>query len=113
MAGVAEATELSSRAAVDPRVMMNAISAGPAGSRVLQLKGPKMSGSGFSPGFRSVLHLKDLTIVLAKGAEVGLVAGGTEVAKRSFEILADSVTATAITPLSCSVSCTVPTASSR
>lgn len=69
---VGEALVLVKKAGLDPRVVMDAIRGGLAGSKVLEAKGPMMIAGAFDPGFRIRLHQKDLANALITGKELGV-----------------------------------------
>ena len=58
---------------VDIDAAVNVLGGGLAGSAVLDQKAPKMLARNFDPGFRIVLHHKDLGIVTAAAREAGVV----------------------------------------
>lgn len=70
--GVSEALVLGSKAGVDPAKMIEAVSGGLAGTKVMDQKRDKFLGHDFEPGFRIELHHKDLGIALATAREVGV-----------------------------------------
>jgi 2-hydroxy-3-oxopropionate reductase len=70
--GVSEALVLGSKAGVDPAKIIEAVSGGLAGTKVMDQKREKMLEHDFEPGFRSELHHKDLGIALATAREVGV-----------------------------------------
>ncbi|HWG72810.1 MAG TPA: 2-hydroxy-3-oxopropionate reductase [Acidimicrobiales bacterium] len=70
--GVSEALVLGSKAGVDPAKIIEAVSGGLAGTKVMDQKRDKMLGHDFEPGFRAELHHKDLGIALATAREVGV-----------------------------------------
>ncbi len=61
---VGEALTLARNAGVDPQKVRDALLGGFAGSKVLEVHGQRMIDRTFEPGFRSVLHQKDLGIAL-------------------------------------------------
>jgi 2-hydroxy-3-oxopropionate reductase len=69
---VSEALVLGSKAGVDPAKIIEAVSGGLAGTKVMDQKRDKMLEHDFEPGFRSELHHKDLGIALATAREVGV-----------------------------------------
>ncbi|HEX2274158.1 MAG TPA: 2-hydroxy-3-oxopropionate reductase [Acidimicrobiales bacterium] len=69
---VSEALVLGSKAGVDPARVIEAVSGGLAGTKVMDQKRDKMLEHDFEPGFRSELHHKDLGIALATAREVGV-----------------------------------------
>ena len=67
-----EALVLSKKSGLDPKVVLNAIQGGLAGSNVLNAKGPMMAEGNFDPGFRINLHQKDLNNALITAKELGV-----------------------------------------
>jgi 2-hydroxy-3-oxopropionate reductase len=67
IAAVAEALVLAGRHGVDPSLVREAMLGGFARSRVLEVHGQRMLEQNFAPGFRTSLHLKDLTNALRAG----------------------------------------------
>jgi 2-hydroxy-3-oxopropionate reductase len=74
IAAMSEALVLATRAGLNPRVVLNAIKGGLAGSTVLNAKGPMVIDRNFKPGFRIRLHQKDLrnALLAAESMKVGL-----------------------------------------
>ena len=70
--GVSEALVLGSKAGVDPAKIIEAVSGGLAGTKVMEQKREMMLEHDFEPGFRAELHHKDLGIALATAREVGV-----------------------------------------
>jgi 2-hydroxy-3-oxopropionate reductase len=62
LASLSEALVLASKAGIDPEVLLDALSAGLAGSRVIDVKRERLLAREFEPGFKAELHLKDLRI---------------------------------------------------
>ncbi len=87
-AAASEALVLGAKAGVDPAKIVQVLSGGLAGSRVLELKGQKMIDRGFEPGFRVDLHRKDLNIAMQAGREFGVALPGAAVVQQLFEALA-------------------------
>lgn len=69
---LSEALVLSKKAGLDPKVVLNAIQGGLAGSAVMNAKGPMMADGDFTPGFRIHLHQKDLNNALMTAKELGV-----------------------------------------
>ena len=67
-----EALVLSKKSGLDPKVVINAIQGGLAGSTVMNAKGPMMAEGNFEPGFRINLHQKDLNNALITAKELGV-----------------------------------------
>lgn len=72
IAAVAEAFRFAQAAGVDPVPVREALMGGFAGSRVLELHGRRMIEDSYAPGFKTLLHLKDMGIVRGIAEELGL-----------------------------------------
>ncbi len=72
IAALGEAMVLARKSGIDPQVVFDAIKGGLAGSTVMNTKGPMMIEGNFDPGFRIVLHQKDLHNAILTGKEVGV-----------------------------------------
>jgi 2-hydroxy-3-oxopropionate reductase len=70
---VSEALVLGSKGGVSPEKILDVLSGGLAGNKVMEVKREKFLSHEFDPGFRSELHHKDLGIALAAGREYGVV----------------------------------------
>ena len=70
---VSEALVLGSAGGVSPEKILDVLSGGLAGNKVMEVKREKFLSHTFDPGFRSELHHKDLGIALAAGREYGVV----------------------------------------
>ena len=70
---VSEALVLGSKGGVSPEKILEVLSGGLAGNKVMEVKREKFLSHTFEPGFRSELHHKDLGIALAAGREYGVV----------------------------------------
>ena len=70
--GIAEAMLFASANGVDPARMLPALQAGMAGSRMLDLMGPKMAGRDFTAGIEARLHQKDFGLVMQTTQVLGL-----------------------------------------
>lgn len=82
LAGLSEALVLAQAARVEPAVVLDALSAGLAGSRVIDVKRDKLLERDFAPGFKAGLHLKDLGIALATARQHGVAAPVTAVTEQ-------------------------------
>lgn len=71
--GVAEGIVLSVKAGLDPTEVVGALAGGAAQSWVLANRSGRMIDGEYPPGFRVVLHRKDLQIALDLAREVGAV----------------------------------------
>lgn len=72
IAALGEALVLAKKSGIDPQVVFDAIKGGLAGSTVMNTKGPMMIDGNFDPGFRIVLHQKDLHNAILTGKEAGV-----------------------------------------
>jgi len=70
--GIAEAMLFASANGVDPSRMLPALQAGMAGSRMLDLMGPKMAARDFAAGIEARLHQKDFGLVVEATQALGL-----------------------------------------
>ncbi len=68
---VSEALVLGSKGGVAPEKVLDVLSGGLAGNKVMEVKREKLLSRAFEPGFRAELHHKDLGIALAAGREYG------------------------------------------
>ncbi len=87
IAAVAEAFTLVRKAGVEPELVFEAIRGGLAGSTVMDAKAPMMMSSDFAPGFKIVLHIKDLANALDTGHGVGSPLPLTALAREMMETL--------------------------
>lgn len=86
-AAVSEALVLGAKAGADPKKIVQVLSGGLAGSRVLDLKGMSMVEHNFQPGFRVDLHRKDLAIALSTAREYGSPIPMTAIVSQFFDAL--------------------------
>jgi 2-hydroxy-3-oxopropionate reductase len=86
--GVSEALVLGSKAGVDPAKIIEAVSGGLAGTKVMDQKRDKFLEHDFDPGFRVELHHKDLGIALATAREVGVPLPVTALVDQMLQELA-------------------------
>ncbi len=86
--GVSEALVLGSKAGVDPAKIIEAVSGGLAGTKVMEQKRDKFLEHDFDPGFRVGLHHKDLGIALATAREVGVPLPVTALVDQMLQELA-------------------------
>jgi len=87
MEAVAEALVLGSRAGVDPEKMLDVLSGGLAGNRVMEVKREKYLSRHFESGGQVKYHRKDLGIALAAGREYGVALPATAVVDQMFGAL--------------------------
>jgi len=72
IAAVAEAFRFALAAGVDPRPIREALLGGFAGSKILEMHGMRMINDEYAPGFKTVLHRKDMGIVNQMAGEMRL-----------------------------------------
>ena len=82
--GVSEAIAMCMAAGVDPSAMRDALLAGSAQSFVLQNHGKRLLDGALAPGFRGTLMLKDLTLALNAGRDLGSFTPATALAVQLF-----------------------------
>lgn len=87
---VSEGLLLASRAGVDPAMVRQALLGGFASSRILELHGQRMLDRNFNPGFKAILHRKDLGIALETGKAFGVPLPATAMAHEMFNALVAS-----------------------
>jgi 3-hydroxyisobutyrate dehydrogenase-like beta-hydroxyacid dehydrogenase len=68
---LAEGLALARECGLDPASALEILRAGPAASRVMDLKGAKMLSGDFTPQARLAQHLKDVHLILKMGQECG------------------------------------------
>ena len=74
---MAEALVFCQKSGVDPSTMLEAISAGAAGSWQITNLGPRIVARDFAPGFKVALQQKDLRIALEAAEAIGAPLTGT------------------------------------
>jgi 2-hydroxy-3-oxopropionate reductase len=84
---VSEALVLGSAGGVSPEKVLDVLSGGLAGSKVMEVKRQKFLSHTFEPGGKVEFHHKDLGIALAAGREYGVVLPVTAVVHQMFEAL--------------------------
>ena len=72
LSGVSEAAAYIQKQGMDPQEMIDDLKAGAAGSRQLELLGPKMVRYDFAPGFFVKHFIKDMRIAQREASEKGL-----------------------------------------
>ncbi|MEJ2649883.1 MAG: 2-hydroxy-3-oxopropionate reductase, partial [Sedimentisphaerales bacterium] len=87
IAAMSEAMVLATKAGVDPEKVFNAIKGGRAGSTVLNAKMPLALAGNFKPGFRIVLHIKDLQNALDTAHSLGVPVPLSSVAMEIMQAL--------------------------
>jgi 2-hydroxy-3-oxopropionate reductase len=87
-AAVSEALVLGAKAGVDPEKIVQVLSGGLAGSRVMEMRGPGMIEHNFQPGFRINLHRKDLAIAMSTGQEYSVPLPVSALVTQFYESMA-------------------------
>ena len=87
MEAVSEALVLGSKAQVDPEKLLDVLSGGLAGNRVMEVKRDKYLARHFEPGGKVKYHHKDLGIALAAGREYGVALPATVLVEQMFGAL--------------------------
>ncbi len=72
IAAVSEALVLGSKGGVAPETILQVLSGGLAGNRVMEVRGTNFVQHNFKPGFKVDLHHKDMGIALASAREYGV-----------------------------------------
>lgn len=72
ISAMGEAFTLAAKSGIDPGKIFEAIKAGMAGSKILDVKMPMVLSRNFKPGFKMRLHQKDLQNALNTARELGL-----------------------------------------
>ena len=85
--GMAEAFCLAQASGVDARKVLEFVQGGAAGSRILDVMGPKMVSGDTRAGVESRLHWKDLRIVLESARRAGVPLPGCAIATQTFSAL--------------------------
>jgi 3-hydroxyisobutyrate dehydrogenase len=81
---VCEALLLAQKNGVDPSTMLEAVSAGAAGSWQMTNLGPKIVARDFAPGFKVGLMRKDLRLALENAGQEGLALPGLALVAQLF-----------------------------
>ena len=81
---MAEALVFCQRSGVDPSTMLEAISAGAAGSWQISNLGPRVVERDFAPGFKVALQQKDLRLALEAADELHVPLAGTSLVHQLF-----------------------------
>ena len=84
---VSEALVLGSRAGVEPRKVIEVLSGGLAGNKVMEVKTKKFLEHHFEPGGKVEFHRKDLGIALEAGREHGVALPVTAMINQMFGVL--------------------------
>lgn len=84
---VSEALVLGSKAGVDPALILQALSGGLAGSKVMEVRGRNFLEHDFAPGAKVRIHHKDLGIALAAGRQYGVALPVTGIVDSMLQAL--------------------------
>ncbi|MBV9804094.1 MAG: 2-hydroxy-3-oxopropionate reductase [Solirubrobacterales bacterium] len=84
---VSEALVLASKAGVDPERLIEVLSGGLAGNKVMEVRRRNFLKHDFSPGFRLQLHHKDLGIALRTARELGVYVPTTAIVDQMLAAL--------------------------
>ena len=87
---VAEALNFASASGVDPRRVREAMLGGSAASKILENHGQRMLDRNFRPRFKAWMHRKDVDIVLAEAARLGLRLPATAAAANELHGMVDA-----------------------
>ena len=68
---LAEGLAYAAACGLDPAAALDILRAGPAYSRAMDVKGPRMLQGDYTPEARLAQHHKDVGLILASGAEAG------------------------------------------
>src|SRR5436190_18814070 len=85
---VGEALLFASKMGADPGKVRQALMGGFASSRILEVHGERMIKRTFNPGFRIVLHQKDLNLALSTGRQLGVALPNTATCQELFNACA-------------------------
>jgi 2-hydroxy-3-oxopropionate reductase len=84
---VSEALVLASKAGVDPERLIQVLSGGLAGNRVMEVRRRNFLEHDFTPGFKLELHHKDLGIALRTARELGVFVPSTAIVDQMLSAL--------------------------
>lgn len=85
--GIAEAMLFARANGVDCATVLRALQAGFAGSRMLDLMGPKMAGRDFAAGIEARLHQKDYGLIVEMAREAGLAMPAVAIVAQQLNAL--------------------------
>jgi 2-hydroxy-3-oxopropionate reductase len=84
---VSEALVLASKAGVDPERLLEVLSGGLAGNKVMEVRRRNFLEHDFTPGFKLALHRKDLGIALRTGRELDVFLPTTAIVDQMLSAL--------------------------
>jgi 3-hydroxyisobutyrate dehydrogenase len=85
MIAVCEALLYGHKAGLNMELVMKSVSIGAAGSKALEVLGPRMLARNFEPGFYVEHFIKDMGIALAEAERMNLALPGLALAKQLYE----------------------------
>ncbi len=85
MIGVCEALLYGAKAGLDLETVFKSVSVGAAGSKALEVLGPRIMAGNFEPGFYVEHFIKDMGIALAEAEKMHLSLPGLGLAKQLYE----------------------------
>jgi 3-hydroxyisobutyrate dehydrogenase len=85
MIAVCEALLYAHKAGLDAETVMKSVTVGAAGSKALEVLGPRMLRRDFEPGFYVEHFIKDMGIALAEAERMNLALPGLGLAKQLYE----------------------------
>lgn len=88
MMGVCEAMAYAKKSGLDPKVVLQSIETGAAGSWSLSNLAPRMLAGNFEPGFYVKHFIKDMKIAIEAAREMGLKTPALDLAVKLYEQLA-------------------------
>ncbi|MGL4424530.1 MAG: NAD(P)-dependent oxidoreductase, partial [Gemmataceae bacterium] len=87
MIAVCEGLLYAQQSGLDPSKVLQSVSIGAAGSKALEVLGPRMLAGNFEPGFYVEHFIKDMGIALAECERMNLGLPGLALAKQLFEMV--------------------------
>ncbi|MBM3787186.1 MAG: NAD(P)-dependent oxidoreductase [Acidobacteria bacterium] len=85
-AALAEGLAFGEAQGFDTRLILDALTAGPAASRIMSTKGPKMAARDYTPEARLAQHHKDVRLMLAEGMRLPLTEAHERVLQAAEEM---------------------------
>jgi 3-hydroxyisobutyrate dehydrogenase len=85
MISLCEALLYAHRCGLDPETVFKSVSVGAAGSKALEVLGPRIMKRDFEPGFYVEHFIKDMGIALAEAEKMNLSLPGLALAKQLYE----------------------------
>jgi 3-hydroxyisobutyrate dehydrogenase len=85
MIAVCEGMLYAYKSGLNPELVMKSVSIGAAGSKALEVLGPRMLVRNFEPGFYVEHFIKDMGIALAEAEKMNLCLPGLALAKQLYE----------------------------